>query len=80
MTHYQKCSPEVTKTVCFSDKPYINEKMKGLIHLKLKLFRLGKEDDVLTLRKQIKREIRFAASRYGKNKLNCLKQSTSAIV
>ena len=43
--------------------------------MKLKLFRLGKKEEALTLRKQIKKEIRRAASRYGKNKLNYLKQS-----
>ena len=43
--------------------------------MKLKLFRHGNKDDVLTLRKQIKKEIHRAASRYGKNKLNYLKQS-----
>ena len=43
--------------------------------MQLKLFHFGKEDDALTLCKQIQKERHRAAFRYGKNKLNCLKQS-----
>ena len=75
MTSYRNFFPEVTKKICSSDKPYINEKIKGQIHLKLKLFRLEKKEDALALHKQIKKEIRRAASRFGKNKLNYLKQN-----
>jgi len=75
MINYQNCFPEVTKKVCFSNKPYINEKIKGLIHLKLKLFSLGNKEEAFTLRKKIKKEMRRAASRHGKHKLGYLKQS-----
>jgi len=43
--------------------------------LKLKLSRLKNKEDALTHRKQIKKEILRAASRYGKNEVNYLKQS-----
>ena len=75
MTNYENCFLEATKKVYSSDKPYINENLRGLIHLQLNLFRLGKKKEALTLRKKIKKEIRRAASLYGKNKLNYLKQS-----
>jgi len=38
MAKYQNYFPEVTKKVCISNEPYSNEKIKGLIHSKLKLF------------------------------------------
>ena len=66
LTTYQKFFPEVTKKVFSTAKPNINEKIKGLVNLKLKVFHLGKKDDAVALHKQMKKEIRLAACRHDK--------------